>query len=395
MTVPDPAPGDVFARERQEHIARLVEEHGPRPGRATSPTGSASRRSRSARTSPPSRQRAASSGRTAARSSASAQPAPERAFDIRERLQRDEKDAIGRRGGGMVADGESIVFDASTTALAVARHLKARGGWSQLTVITNGLRIAVGARRASRGSPSRCPAASSAGRRCPSSASWATACSTRINVQKAFLGAAGFTLESGLARRDRRGGADQARRWSPPRARSSRIVDHTKWERAAFATFCPTDEIDVVADRRARARRRWSQALASRGIDVRLVGRPTASPTSRPARRDRSTRRPRRDRRRRRRAAARRSCAASRSGSLATQALDDVSLELLPGRGPRPRRRERRRQEHAGQDPRRRPPARQRARSGSTASRSRSTARPRPARSGSPSSTRSRGCSRT
>ena len=33
-------------------------------------------------------------------------------------------------------------MDASTTALSVARHLKARGGWSQLTVITNGLRIA-------------------------------------------------------------------------------------------------------------------------------------------------------------------------------------------------------------------------------------------------------------
>ena len=39
-----------------------------------------------------------------------------------------------------------------------ARHLKARGGWLHLTVITNGLRIAVGARRASRASPSRCPA---------------------------------------------------------------------------------------------------------------------------------------------------------------------------------------------------------------------------------------------
>ena len=44
----------------------------------------------------------------------------------------------------------------------------------------------------------------------------------------------------------------------------------------------------------------------------------------------------------------------------ATQALDDVSLDLVAGRGPRARRRERRRQEHAGQDPGRRPPARHR-----------------------------------
>ena len=42
----------------------------------------------------------------------------------------------------MVVDGESIAFDASTTALAVARHLRARGSWVHLTVITNGLRIA-------------------------------------------------------------------------------------------------------------------------------------------------------------------------------------------------------------------------------------------------------------
>ena len=56
--------------------------------------------------------------------------------------QRDEKDRIGAAAAALVVDGESIAFDASTTALAVARHLKARGGWTQLTVITNGLRIA-------------------------------------------------------------------------------------------------------------------------------------------------------------------------------------------------------------------------------------------------------------
>ena len=44
----------------------------------------------------------------------------------------------------MVVVGESIALDASTTALALARHLKPRGGWLHLTVITNGLRIAAG-----------------------------------------------------------------------------------------------------------------------------------------------------------------------------------------------------------------------------------------------------------
>ena len=130
---------DVFAEERQEHIARIVEEQGA-PGSRTwrrcsclrghDPQGSR-RRSR----------RAAASA-THGGAIEPVRERPERAFDVRERLQRNEKDAIGAAAAAMVQDGESIALDASTTALVVARHLKARGGWSQLTVITNGLRIA-------------------------------------------------------------------------------------------------------------------------------------------------------------------------------------------------------------------------------------------------------------
>ena len=48
------------------------------------------------------------------------------------------------------------------------------------------------------------------------------------------------------------------------------IVDSTKWERAAFATFCPTDKVGIVlTDQRAPAQ--MVQALAARGVDVRLV----------------------------------------------------------------------------------------------------------------------------
>jgi len=51
---------------------------------------------------------------------------PELSFDIRERLQAEEKSRIGAAGADLVRDGESIVMDASTTALSVARQLKAR-----------------------------------------------------------------------------------------------------------------------------------------------------------------------------------------------------------------------------------------------------------------------------
>ena len=109
------------------------------------------------------------------------------------------------------------------------------------------------------------------------------------------------------------------------------IVDHTKWERAAFATFCQTDDIDAGADRRRRARvddrgghgarastsasqrrraRRSRGAVAAMTIDTRAgraAARDARRPGARPAQRHlqavRSRRRP----------------------------LDDVSLDLLPG----------------------------------------------------------------
>jgi DeoR/GlpR family transcriptional regulator of sugar metabolism len=48
------------------------------------------------------------------------------------------------------------------------------------------------------------------------------------------------------------------------------IVDHSKWERAAFATFCPTDQISIVLTDK-NAPDAMVEALAARGVDVRLV----------------------------------------------------------------------------------------------------------------------------
>src|SRR5262245_37456228 len=118
----DPGRSDVFAEERQDHIARIVEEHGRARVADLASTFRVSgvtirkdlavleRQGRIVRTH--------GGAMTVGRSGA------ERAFDVRERLQRDEKDAIGREAAGMVVDGDSIALDASTTALALARHLK-------------------------------------------------------------------------------------------------------------------------------------------------------------------------------------------------------------------------------------------------------------------------------
>jgi DeoR/GlpR family transcriptional regulator of sugar metabolism len=258
---------DVFARERQEHIARIVEEHGrARVAELASQFRVSAVTIRKDLFALEAEHRLV---RTHGGAITIDRSRPELSFDIRERLQSDEKLRIGVAAAALVHDGESIVMDASTTALSVARHLKARGGWSQLTVLTNGLRLASelaghpGIIVLMLGGRVRWEALSVVGQ-------LGDGLFSRINVQKAFLGAAGFTLESGLS--DATDEEAQIKRSMVAAAREViAIVDHTKWERAAFATFCPTDQVStVLTDENAPAG--MVAALTDRGVEVRLVG---------------------------------------------------------------------------------------------------------------------------
>jgi DeoR family transcriptional regulator of aga operon/DeoR family fructose operon transcriptional repressor len=267
--VTDPAngsPRDVFARERQEHIARIVEEHGRARvadlARQFDVSAVTIRKDLLVLETEQRLVRAHGGAIALDRSR------PELAFDIRERLQADEKLRIGAAGAALVHDGESIVMDASTTALSVARQIKARGAWSQLTIITNGLRVASelaghpGLTVLMLGGRVRWEALSVVGQ-------LGDGLFSRINVQKAFLGAAGFTLESGLS--DATDEEAQIKRSMVAAAREViAIVDHTKWERAAFATFCPIDQVGVVLTD-PDAPSDMVEALRTRGIEVRIV----------------------------------------------------------------------------------------------------------------------------
>ena len=244
----DPGRGPVFAEERQQFIARIVEEHGR--ARVADLASRFEVSSVTIRKDLAVLEQQGRLVRTHGGAVAAGRAFAERAFDARERLQRDEKDAIGREAAAMVVDGESIALDASTTALALARRLKARGEWLNLTVITNGLRIAeelAGHRGITVAMPAgflRWEAVSLVG---PLS----EGLFDKVNVQKAFMGAAGFAIESGLS--DATEEEAQIKRLMVGAASDVvAIVDHTKWGRSAFATFCPTADIStVVTDRQA------------------------------------------------------------------------------------------------------------------------------------------------
>jgi DeoR/GlpR family transcriptional regulator of sugar metabolism len=253
----------VFASERQQLIARIVEEQG----RAL--VGDlATRFDVSAVTIRKDLDVLEAEGRAVRVHGGALAPnrgRPERAFEARERLQRQEKEQIGETAAGMVVDGESIALDASTTAFAMARHLKARNRWVHLTVITNGLRIATelaghpGITVAMPGGFVRWEALSVAG-------PLGGGLLERINIQKAFMGAAGYTPETGLS--DAAEEEAQIKRLIVSAATEVvALIDHTKWGRAAFATFCPTDKLTaVVTD--ARAPRDMIDSLVARQVPV-------------------------------------------------------------------------------------------------------------------------------
>jgi DeoR/GlpR family transcriptional regulator of sugar metabolism len=193
---------------------------------------------------------------------------PEPAFEVRERLQRDEKWRIGAAAAALVEDGESIVFDASTTALYVARHLKDRPAWHQLTVITNSIRIALelaghpGITVLMLGGRVRAEALSVVG-------PLGDGVFRRVNVQKAFVGAVGLTMEAGLS--DAMEEEAQIKRSMVAAAREVyALVDHTKFGRTASATFCRADRLTaILTDERAPAD--MVAALRTMGVRVDLV----------------------------------------------------------------------------------------------------------------------------
>ena len=262
----DPVRADVFAEERQQLIARLIEEHGR--ARVSDLSQRFGVSSVTIRKDLAALEHEGRLVRTHGGAVAASRAGAERAFDVRERLQRSEKDAIGREAASMVSDGESIALDASTTALALARHLKGRGGWLHLTVITNGLRIAAelaghpGITVAMPGGFVRWEALSVVG-------PLGEGLFEKVNIHKAFMGAAGFTLEAGLS--DATEEEAQIKRLMVDGASQViGLVDHTKWGRTAFATFCRTAALmAVVAD--DLAPEPLADAVRAAGIDLHLA----------------------------------------------------------------------------------------------------------------------------
>lgn len=65
-------------------------------------------------------------------------PRPDTGLDVRARVQASAKDRIGALAAGLIPDGSSVVINAGTTTLALARHLREH---RDLTIATNSLAL--------------------------------------------------------------------------------------------------------------------------------------------------------------------------------------------------------------------------------------------------------------
>jgi DeoR/GlpR family transcriptional regulator of sugar metabolism len=195
----------------------------------------------------------------------------ELAFDVRLRLQADEKRAIARAAAAMVGDGEAVALDSSTTAYFLARELRGR---RELVVVTNGLLIASaladspGITVLLTGGMLRLPAMSIVG-------DLAAETVRATHIDKGFFGARGLSLERGLMDLN----PEEVRIKKELAAACTRVIgifDSTKWHRRALLSFVDAAEVDaIVTDTAAPAE--LVAAWRAHGVEV-VVERPRRQP---------------------------------------------------------------------------------------------------------------------
>src|SRR5437867_7112883 len=189
----------------------------------------------------------------------------EAGFDLRLRLDVEQKRAIARAAAAMVEDTEAVALDASTTAYYLALELRAK---RELVVVTNGLLVATALADAPTitvlvtGGVLRLSAMSLVG-----DLGTDVLRTTRIN--KGFLGARGLSIERGLMDLN----PDEVRikqEMADACEQVYGIFDGTKWHRSALLAFVPPDQLDgIVTDASAPSDEVNSWRAA--GVDVIVV----------------------------------------------------------------------------------------------------------------------------
>ena len=185
--------------------------------------------------------------------------------DERATQQMDEKRRIAQAAAKFVAPGDTIILDAGTTVVELARLLSKV---SPLTVVTNALNVAMEIGTASEarlillGGTFHRESSSTVGPLAEHNL-------TELVVQKLFLGTQAFDLEHGLT--DSTSEIAQAKRAMIRAARQVILLtDSSKWSHAGFIKVSPLAELDtIITDEGLPAEAR--DAIQRLGIELIVV----------------------------------------------------------------------------------------------------------------------------
>lgn len=166
---------------------------------------------------------------------------PELSFGVRQQQYAHIKGLIGAAAAQLVASGDTIAIDASTSALAMAACLRRL---SELTVVTSSLKVAM----AFLNTPDTHIVMPGGSLRRESISLVGTRQSEFLSdyhVRLAFFGARGLTIEQGLTEVS----LDEVHSKKAIAARAQRLValvDSRKWGQVATSTFADLKQLDTI-----------------------------------------------------------------------------------------------------------------------------------------------------
>jgi len=186
-------------------------------------------------------------------------------LSLRRRQQVAEKARIGAAGAALIANGDAVFLDSSSTTLAIAQGLK---NHRDVTLITNSLAIAEetldtpGLTLVMPGGTMRRETASLVG-------SDGLGLLRQYNIRLGFFGAHGITLEDGLT--DVSAAEAETKR---PLVRMCRqviaVLDASKWGRVGLASFADLKDVQtIITDRHAPES--MLQQVRALGVNITIV----------------------------------------------------------------------------------------------------------------------------
>ena len=189
-------------------------------------------------------------------------------FAVREGSNVDLKSRIGQAAAELIQDGQSVVLDASTTALQVARALRRRRPLHDVTIITNGVHTALelldlpGVNTILTGGQLRATAVSLTGR-------LGAELLSKVHCSVGFFGAKGLTTYQGLTDVNLQE-VEMKAAMAAVCERVVAVLDHTKLGQVGLATFAPVSKLAlIITDHDADSG--IVSELEHAGVEVRLV----------------------------------------------------------------------------------------------------------------------------